>query len=145
MRQREQREQIGRIVTPFAERLVDVEKRCLLRITEAARESRHLQVAMNSILSAQRLETESTPTVSQEFASVLWLHKEQKLAIQLLKQLLNVSRSPTTRTVAVEASCDATLLARLVSETMHSAQRAVTYSCIRALGSLKPVWKSLWR
>ncbi|EIN09557.1 hypothetical protein PUNSTDRAFT_101425 [Punctularia strigosozonata HHB-11173 SS5] len=111
--QKEQREQIGQLITPFARCLIEAEQKCLIMISEAARESRHLQVAMNSVMSAQTLETVPTPYISQEFASVLWLHKEQKLAIQLLKQLLNVSNTSSPRPTTIDPLTDAGLIARL--------------------------------
>lgn len=55
----------------------------------ASRKSNQLQVALNSIVKAQDLENAPSYEVSQEFANVLWLHKEQKLAVQFLRDLQN--------------------------------------------------------
>ncbi|KAL4065878.1 hypothetical protein V8B97DRAFT_1932474 [Scleroderma yunnanense] len=88
-RQKEEREQIGNLVSPFCRTLVDLEKRCLLRLSVASRESNQLQVALNSVVKAQGLERASSYEVSQEFANVLWLQKEQKLAVQSLRDLQN--------------------------------------------------------
>jgi ataxia telangiectasia mutated family protein len=88
VRRKEERERIGDMITPFNSSLLELEKRCLVRLSVAARKSNKLQVALNSIVKARRLEGVSTHEVSQEFANVLWLQKEQKLAVQFLKDLL---------------------------------------------------------
>lgn len=88
-RRKEERERIGDMITPFNDSLMELEKRCLVRLSVAARESNKLQVALNSIVKARRLEGISTHEVSQEFAHVLWLQNEQKLAVQFLKDLLS--------------------------------------------------------
>lgn len=87
-RRKEERERIGDMITPFNNSLLELEKRCLVRLSVAARKSNKLQVALNSIVKARRLEGISTHEVSQEFAHVLWLQNEQKLAVQFLKDLL---------------------------------------------------------
>jgi len=88
-RQKEERRQIGNLVSPFFRTLVDLEKRCLVRLSVASRKSNQLQVALNSIVKAQELEKAPSYEVSQEFANVLWLQKEQKLAVQFLRDLQN--------------------------------------------------------
>jgi ataxia telangiectasia mutated family protein len=113
-RQKEQRQQIGPALTPFISGLVDIEKQCLTRISEAARESHNLQIALNSVIRAQKLERSPTAFVSQEFAKVLWDQGEHKVAVQFLKDLIGPHlpdiKSETTRDHAQKAS----LLARLV-------------------------------
>ncbi|KAF8448998.1 hypothetical protein L210DRAFT_3618742 [Boletus edulis BED1] len=89
VRRKEERERIGHMITPFNNSLLELEKRCLVRLSVAARKSNKLQVALNSIVKARRLEGNSTHEVSQEFAHVLWLQNEQKLAVQFLKDLLS--------------------------------------------------------
>ncbi|KAG1770724.1 hypothetical protein EDD22DRAFT_769941 [Suillus occidentalis] len=89
VRQKEERRQIGSLATPFVRGILDVEKRCLVRLSIAARKSNQLQVALNSIVKAQRLERNASFEVAREFANVLWLQKEQKLAVQYLKDLVN--------------------------------------------------------
>lgn len=112
-RQREEREQIGNMIAPFSMGLISIEKRCLVRLSQAARDYNYLQVALNSIVRAQKLEQAASFDVSQEFASVLWSQKEQKLAVQFLKdlitggQLLTASQSDSPEEKAL-------LLARLV-------------------------------
>ncbi|KAI0306020.1 hypothetical protein B0F90DRAFT_1695380 [Multifurca ochricompacta] len=86
--QKEQRQQIGTAATPVVSGLMDVEKHCLTRISEAARESHNLQVALNSVIRAQKLEKSPSALISQEFANVLWDQKEHKVAVQLLKDLI---------------------------------------------------------
>ena len=113
-RQKEQRQQIGNAVTPFISGLIDIEKQCLTRISEAARESHSLQIALNSVIRAQKLERSPTAVVSQEFANVLWDQGEHKVAVQFLKDLIRPHfqdiKSETTRDHTEKAS----LLARLV-------------------------------
>jgi ataxia telangiectasia mutated family protein len=111
VRQKEEREQIGNLVSPFARALTDIEKSCLLRLSEAARAADQIQIALNSIVRAQRLERTQSFNVSQEFACVLWLQREQKLAVQYLKEIV------THQTISedqVSPTKKALLLARLV-------------------------------
>ncbi|KAH7923978.1 hypothetical protein BV22DRAFT_1196306 [Leucogyrophana mollusca] len=89
IRQKEEREQIGTLLSPFVRGLVDLEKSILVRLSQAARESDQLQVALNSIVKAQRLERNPTSEVSQEFANVLWRQNEPKLAVQFLKDVVH--------------------------------------------------------
>ncbi|KAG2364853.1 hypothetical protein BDR07DRAFT_1400476 [Suillus spraguei] len=89
VRQKEERKQIGSLATPFVRGILDIEKRCLVRLSIAARKSNQLQVALNSIVKAQRLEKNASFEVAREFANVLWLQKEQKLAVQYLKDLVD--------------------------------------------------------
>jgi serine-protein kinase ATM len=113
VRQREERQQIGNLLSPFAQGLIDVEKLCLVRLSAAARESNQVQIALNSIVRAQGLESAPTFEVSQEFANVLWLQKEQKLAVQFLRDLVERTGHATPSELAPEAN-KASLLARIV-------------------------------
>jgi ataxia telangiectasia mutated family protein len=106
VRRKEERQQIGAMVSPFCQCLVDVEKQCLIKLSQAAREAQQIQIALNSVIRAQKLERAPSLEVSVEFASVLRLHKEEKLAIQFLKDL-DLTRLP--------AAEKAVILARLVS------------------------------
>ena len=114
-RHKEQRQQVGTTLTPFITCLMDIEKQCLTRISEAARESHNLQIALNSVIRAQKLERSPTALVSQEFANVLWDQKEHKVAVQFLKDLIRLhfpdKKSETTRDHLQKAS----LLAQLVT------------------------------
>jgi ataxia telangiectasia mutated family protein len=115
VRQKEQREQIGALMAPFAQELLEVEKHCLIRLSAAARESNQMQIALNSIVRAQGLEHIPTFEVSQEFASVLWLQREQKLAVQFLKDLVESGGCTVSSELTPKSKANkATLLARLV-------------------------------
>jgi serine-protein kinase ATM len=93
---------------------MDVEKQCLTRISEAARESHNLQVALNSVIRAQKLERSPSALVSQEFANVLWVQKEHKVAVQFLKDLIRVHFPDIKSETAQDHIQKALLLARLV-------------------------------
>lgn len=115
MREKEEREQIGHLVTPFIRGLIDVEKSCLLSLSKAARESLNLQVALNSVVRAQTLEKQPSSLVSQEYANVLWLHNERKLAVQFLKELVVLKPKEIQKLSAEFKLKNAVLLARLVT------------------------------
>lgn len=87
-RQKMQREQIGDMVSPLTQLFINTEISCLLRLSRAAREANHPQIALNSVIRAQRLSSEVTREVSQEFANVLWLTKEPKIAVQYLRTIV---------------------------------------------------------
>ncbi|TFK51797.1 hypothetical protein OE88DRAFT_1658419 [Heliocybe sulcata] len=118
--QKEQREQMGDMMTPFAKALIEVEKKCLIRLSSAARESHQLQVALNSVTRAQTLESTPSLDVSEEFAQVLWLHNEQKLAVQVLQGLLDSSSVGPSATAGLSRESRALLLARLGSWTSEA-------------------------
>jgi len=77
------------MITPFTQSLREVEKRCLIALSAAARVARMPQIALNSVTAAQRLEDVASFDVSQEFASVLWHLKEQVTAVRYLRQLID--------------------------------------------------------
>ncbi|KAJ3865158.1 hypothetical protein EV359DRAFT_80764 [Lentinula novae-zelandiae] len=89
-RRKEQRHQIGTMHSPFSQTLLDVEKICLLGLSQAARETRQNQIALNSVFRAKNLEDIPSFVVTEEFASVLWAHKEEKHAVEYLKDLRRV-------------------------------------------------------
>lgn len=107
VRQKEERQQIGTSISAFAQGLIDIERKCLVRLSEAARDANQMQVALNSVARAQRLDSSLFLDVSQEFASVLWLQKEERLAVQFLGDVI-------TRSTSNEPTQKAVLLARLV-------------------------------
>jgi ataxia telangiectasia mutated family protein len=122
VRRKEERERIGDLITPFNNSLLELEKRCLVRLSVAARKSNKLQVALNSIVKARRLEGISTHEVSEEFAHVLWLQNEQKLAVQFLKDLL--FRQNRTASSGPELGIERALsMARLVGVLSRPCQR----------------------
>ena len=114
-------------MTPFVKALIDVEKLCLLSLSKAARESLNLQVALNSVVRAQTLEQPPGSLVSQEYANVLWLHNERKLAVQFLKDLV-VLKPKEIQKLSVESKLkNAVLLARLVIDLSVHTTMALTY------------------
>ncbi|TFK73765.1 hypothetical protein BDN72DRAFT_956320 [Pluteus cervinus] len=113
VQQQEERHFIGTLRTPFFDTLIEVEKECLLRLSSAAREANHVQIALNSVIRAQMLEKDPSFPVAEEFANVLWLQKEEKLAVQYLQALANDESS-------VPPERRATLLARLGSWTSEA-------------------------
>ncbi|KAF8074865.1 hypothetical protein FPV67DRAFT_1475236, partial [Lyophyllum atratum] len=86
-RQKEQRQQIGTLVGPLTQGLIDVENQCLVRLSKAARAANQAQIALNSIVRAQKLERIPSFAVFEEFASVLWCQKEEKMAVEFLDRL----------------------------------------------------------
>ena len=71
-------------------------------------------VALNPVVRAQALEQKPSSLVSQEYANVLWLHNERKLAVPSLKDLV-VSKPQEIQKLDVEAKLkNVLLLARLV-------------------------------
>ena len=114
-RQKEQRQQIGTAATPFISGLKDIETQCLSRISEAARESHNLQIALNSVIRAQKLERSPSALVSQEFANVLWGQREHKVAVQFLKDLVPLHFPDIKSERGQDHSQKALLLARLVT------------------------------
>lgn len=106
-RQREERQQLGQFVTPFVQDLVNIEKKCLLRLSEAARNANQIQIALNSVVRAQALEKDPSPEVSEEYANVLWFQKEERLAVQFLEDIVKRDRG-------LDGLREAARLARLV-------------------------------
>ncbi|KAI0343274.1 hypothetical protein BDW22DRAFT_1329401 [Trametopsis cervina] len=90
-RAQEERAQIGTMITPRLQKIKDTETNCLLELSRAARTAGHPQVAINSIVKAQKLNGREHFEVACEFANVLWLTKEPKIATDFLKGLLTSS------------------------------------------------------
>ncbi|KIP03419.1 hypothetical protein PHLGIDRAFT_77596 [Phlebiopsis gigantea 11061_1 CR5-6] len=88
-RYKEEREQVGSIRHPFAQSLVDIETKCLVQLSEASRKARNNQVALNSIICAKQLCSDSRFDVSQEFAQTLWSSKEPRTAKLILEKLVS--------------------------------------------------------
>lgn len=126
-RQREQREQIGILQSDLTRNLINLERRCLVQLSEAAREAKQPQIALNSIVRALRLEPEPSPEVSQEFANVLWLQNEQKYAVEFLRrELENRTINRLSRISNRDKVQKALTLAKLVSANLY-------YSLMRVL------------
>jgi serine-protein kinase ATM len=111
VRQREERQQIGNLTPPFVSELLKLETQCLLSLAEAARESDQTQIALNSVMRAQRLEDSvASFETSQEYANVLWAMKEEKIAVNFLEDLI---RRPSFTTLSPPIK--AAFYAKLVS------------------------------
>jgi ataxia telangiectasia mutated family protein len=84
------REQIGNISTPFAQGLKKIEQACLIRLSEAARKTANLQISVNAISSARHLQQaqEYNFDSAYEFANVLWMQNEKKMAVETLRGLV---------------------------------------------------------
>lgn len=111
MRQREERQQLGDFVPTLLKGLLDIEKNCLLRLSQAARSSGQVQIALNSVVRAKKLDKHQTSMVNEEFANVLWLQKEETPAVQFLQNVLKQMDSINNGN---KASRHALLLSRLV-------------------------------
>ncbi|KAJ3532415.1 hypothetical protein NMY22_g7753 [Coprinellus aureogranulatus] len=103
VRQREtQRHQIGDISSPAIEGCMKLEQQCLLSLSRAARDNDQPQIALNSIIKAQKLGIVSD--VSLEYANVLWSLNEPKLAVNHLSETLKeVQSSPKLSKPAILA------------------------------------------
>lgn len=110
LRDKERRRQIGSLMTSAGRTLVEVERRCLLRLSKAARESGQKQIALNAVFQAERLSTEENFNVSEEFASVLWQQNEQKQAVQILSDLRVSARDSPSVLPLQRAEVDARLV-----------------------------------
>jgi ataxia telangiectasia mutated family protein len=108
IRQKERQHEIGNIVAPFVEGLLELEKKCLLSLSKAAREADQTQIALNSIVRAQRVGATSSAEISEEYANVLWSMKEPKLAVVYLNDMLKQTQVDSNH-------LRANLLSRLVS------------------------------
>lgn len=129
VRQREERERIGTLVSPLLRGLLDIEQKCLLRLSRAARASDQTQIALNSVVRAQKLDGAHMLEVNEEFANVLWLQKEEKPAVQFLQ---NVLRNRDSTETVESRSHYALLSSRLVGFCFSN--RDCTDESNRALG-----------
>ncbi|KAG6895618.1 hypothetical protein C0992_000344 [Termitomyces sp. T32_za158] len=114
VRLKEERQRIGTLVTPFNQNLIDIETQCLVRLSKAARAANEVQLALNSILRAVGLEKPPAFDVFEEFANVLWCHKEEKTAVEYLGKLFAAGQGAFVRD-AVEDRRKALVYAQLGS------------------------------
>lgn len=113
VRQRAQRAQIGDRPTSFTSSVAALEKQCLVSVSAAARDAGALQIALNAVVRAQRLDgSEKSSSVAQEFANVLWAKGEHKLAIEFLREI--VGALPTTTDGDIALLQQVVLRSRLV-------------------------------
>lgn len=115
MHEREQREQIGTMQSDLSMSLLKLEKKCLIQLSKAAREADQAQVALNSIIRALRLQGGLDTSVTQEYANVLWLKKEQKYAVEFLKREVLTRMKVPSNTNPFDKIQNALMLAKLVS------------------------------
>ena len=132
VRHQEQRGQLGDLLTPFAQTLVDAETRLLLTLSEAAREAGREQLALNAIVQARQLPNSSANfDVTHEYANVLWLMKEPNLAVQLLKSglpgLASFDPSDSASLLAKKAHVYAVLVRHC--STLVNAELYIHISC----------------
>lgn len=111
LRQKEERQQLGKFVPTAVRNLKSIEKCCLLSLSRAARDAGKTQIALNSVIRAQQLDERPSFEVSEEFANVLWLQKEEPLAVRYLKALVDNDDAGTD--TAVDRSRKAIWLSRL--------------------------------
>ena len=114
-RQKEEREQIGELLSPLGQQLVELERSCLLHLSRAARDAHRTQAALNAVTQAQVLGKCPVPQVEEEFANVLWLMKEPRLATSLLQAIVSGMNQRVTENIGEETAAYASLLAHLVS------------------------------
>ncbi|KLO07453.1 hypothetical protein SCHPADRAFT_1001651 [Schizopora paradoxa] len=112
-RQREQRDQIGTMLSDMSQSLLELEIKCLVQLSEAAREEGETQIALNSITQAQLLDQGELFEISDEFASVLWGQGEQRLAVELLKKELRLRAQVSSPKEIDDRVRHACILARL--------------------------------
>jgi ataxia telangiectasia mutated family protein len=105
-------ERIGDILTPFGHQLKDVERRCLVSLSQAARQAGKGQIALNAITEAQKLDPLPIFDVSEEFANVLWLQNEHRAAVDYLRNL--AVNSQPSEWDPDKVLCHSLILSRLV-------------------------------
>ena len=138
VRHLEQREQIGNMSSDIIDGLLDLEKGCLLHLSLAARKAKQHQIALNSIVRAQKLERNTTFNVCEEFANVLWAHHEQKQAFDFLKDSFEKYPSSDQRpSNAVTLLHQCLVLAKLVRPILSSSASELLMNIIRVNGLLK--------
>ncbi|KAK0467046.1 uncharacterized protein EV420DRAFT_1636079 [Desarmillaria tabescens] len=94
VRRREERQQMGDMTSDFIQTLREVEKQCLLHVSQVARREQQVQIALNSVIRAETLVNPVTFDVSEEFACVLWAQNEEKRAVEFLRGLRDSQSAP---------------------------------------------------
>ncbi|WWC73055.1 uncharacterized protein I206_107020 [Kwoniella pini CBS 10737] len=94
-RQREEQNMLGDMLSPKAELLVSLEKKCHLRLAELAKEDDNIQASVNAITAVQQLEMGRTASdeAQDAFSHVLWAQHEHGLAIQHAQDLTEEVKS----------------------------------------------------
>ncbi|KAG8989610.1 Serine/threonine-protein kinase tel1 [Tulasnella sp. JGI-2019a] len=85
--------QIGDLTSDAGISFMEAEQSCLIHLGEAARNNNRAQLALNSLQRAQELITSdiSSFNLECEFASVLWMQGEHKIAVDHLRSLMSKS------------------------------------------------------
>lgn len=107
------------MLTSFSQSLLDLEKKCLVQLAAAAQDTGQAQMALNAVIRAQQLDTSQSFTVSQEFAKVLWLQGERKLATEYLKSEMQrhgyIRANGSVANETLQNALNLALLVRLLS------------------------------
>ncbi|KAG8881998.1 Serine/threonine-protein kinase tel1 [Tulasnella sp. 332] len=82
--------QIGDLPSKLGLSFIEAEQSCLIRLGQAARNNSRAQLALNSLQRAQELSTNDVSSfgLECEFASVLWMQSEHKIAVDHLRNLM---------------------------------------------------------
>lgn len=134
IRQREEKQQLGNMKSTYLSQLLAIEKKCLLRLSRAARDAGHVQVALNSVVRAQTLLTHEQggligaletgkDAVQEELANVLWLQKEERVAVKFLQELVG------SDVAAAGPGANKRLLSKQRAETCTKAVRLARLVC----------------
>ncbi|KAK0501309.1 hypothetical protein EDD18DRAFT_731100 [Armillaria luteobubalina] len=154
VRRREERQQMGDMTSDFIQTLLEVEKQCLLHISQVARREQQVQLALNSVIHAEKLMKPISFDVSEEFACVLWAQNEQKRAVEFFRSLRDSQSAPmhdASKLAAMNAclgtwTAEACLekpsviwrdfflpasevIAKCITETNHDSCAAVFHAC----------------
>ena len=104
----------------FAQSLVDLEAKCLVQLSKASRENDNHQIALNSVIRAQKLLARAEFDVSHEYARVLWLAEEPRPAVQHLRGLMEAVGSGIYKKETSDPTIKASLYALLVCLVSHT-------------------------
>jgi len=145
VRLREQREQIGSLTSDFTHDLSRIESACLIELSARARFADRPQIALNSIVKAQKLTSVPDANASREFANVLWLQGEHKAAVLTLKRLLGrrtLDEEIGEGDPGDDALTKALMLAQVVCNCFQSSVMSHNRTA-RENGPPKPAWRNL--
>ncbi|KAG8966808.1 Serine/threonine-protein kinase tel1 [Tulasnella sp. 419] len=84
-------DQVGDVETSFAQDMRTLEHACNIRLAEAARDAGRLPIAISAVQQSKALEIHGLQTFSRtrEFAAILWMQDEQKIAVEYLRELIS--------------------------------------------------------
>jgi ataxia telangiectasia mutated family protein len=107
-------EQLGTIKSNFSVAINELEHECHRKLSSAARLSGDLQVALNFSVRAQALDFAPSADITEELAEVLWQKNEQKVAVDLIRDLEGTLKESKGKDQIKRAR----LLARIVSHPL---------------------------